>query len=312
MRQKHHGISYVHYTSAFALIVIGITLTVGYLPARQQARAAHEQAQTEKLLAILNTAALLLEPFDPTTQADFPGPRDRPEDLPEVTRKLQEIAARHGMDRDDGSCLVIIRLDENGAPMAEPFTANKPRGQCWRMLVPPSSNHSSSEAGPSHHQPRIDEQMALNNGLGEGPVEHGNYLARETHMATAAVALYDDTPAEGRPALLSGSMAFDYDEVRVWPGFLQVLPYLVVAAIFIGALSVFFAGHIISPIWTMVNAQKRLADGKLEFRLVKRRRRDEFGDLFRGFNETAESLEQQVKQAREGQEAGAKEKGEEG
>jgi methyl-accepting chemotaxis protein len=103
-------------------------------------------------------------------------------------------------------------------------------------------------------------------------------------------------------------MAFDYEGVRVWPGFLQVLPYLVVAAIFLGGLSVFFAGHIISAIWTMVNAQKRLADGKLDYRLIKRRRRDEFGDLFGSFNAMAESLENQVRRAREGEEESEKEK----
>jgi hypothetical protein len=298
MSKRVNRVSYLHYVLLFALSLISVTVGVTLWLTYKQAMVVYELNTARRLEGIART----LEPYLPTDIQSLPALSaaewaKRPP-TNEMSTVLGEAAARNKViEPGDGGSFLLLRVKHSTATDPEQTKGSKKKEDFRDFEVLASTTGLLESWWIAAGQGLPEEYRLLN---GESVLikgRNGDFAGTPGIWTAAAVPL----KVEGAPGqyvlLLTANTNF-HSDLSHFP-WRDLVPVIVVVTLLVLALSIFFAGHIISAIWTALKALRKIAGGELSYRL-SRRRGDEFGLLFRTFNNLADHLELRDKEIRRG------------
>lgn len=289
-------VSYLHYVLLFALSLICVTVGVTLWTTYRQALIVYELSSARALERVAKTAEPYLSPRDvqelkPLSAEDWA--KHTPTDP--ISQELARIAQRNDIPARDGGGLLLIKLPP--VTPQEKTDEKAPRETLKAGDYPVLASSSGLKENwwlvSRQDLPEVEKLRAGETVLFKG--RNGFFNGEQGMWSGVAVPL----KMEGGPYVFLFSTRTNFHSDLSHFPFRDLVPVIVVVFLVVMALSIFFAGHIISAIWTALKALRKMAEGELDYRL-SRRRQDEFGLLFRTVNNLADHLQLRDSEVRRG------------
>ena len=287
-------VSYLHYVLLFALSLICVTVGVTLWLTYKQAMVVYELNSARGLERIAKTEEPFISPRDVQELKELSmeeWSKHTPTDP--VSVELARVAQRNDLNTTDGSALFLIKLPPAPQPEGEKAPKEVLKSKDLHLLASNVGLMESWWLIANQDLPNVEKLRTGETVLIKG--RSGYFAGEQGIWSGVAVPL----KMEGGPyAFLFTTHTNFHSDLSHFP-FRDLVPVIVVVFLVVMAISIFFAGHIISAIWTALKALRKLAEGELDYRL-SRRRQDEFGLLFRTVNNLADHLELRDSEVRRG------------
>ena len=266
-------ISYLHYVFGFAILLVLITIGVTWRVHYKNAWHTAEISTGKQALTLVSTLAQQIdgELFAKTSNA-AKNNKHHARAFEELRQILVQAKEANGLETAFSSPIFTLHK-------APGFQSNKQ----LQLVVMTDKTHRGRYPIGQLQDATPYELAALN-----GQASYSSPYTKGGQSWTAACA-----PIYNKRNEVIGIVEARLPIGLSMPPFTQtllnVLPTAIIVTLLIGGICLFFAGHVISAIWCLLRATKKMRNGEFEYRL-KSKRWDEFGQLFKSFNEMADQV----------------------